>query len=508
MEEESQSTHEKQPADPFGGLSVGVLARGSALYAIANIGDKVVSFFVLVPLYAHYLSPAAYGIIALSDSVAQLIVRLFGLSLDDSLRRLYFQYVDSPKERADYVSTVLWGATATILAMLAISFGAVPRVMHRFFPRFEVPFYPYIAFSVIAAIGVHVLLYRQTLYQVQAQPQKYLRLSLLSFTANVAFAVAFVVILKRGAYGMLLAKMCAGGLIAALSVFLLRHCWTRSFFWPFMRETLILAMPLIPHYLTTYLLDVSDRFILARYRTIEEVGTYSLAYNLGRAMYIVSLSVHQAWSPTFYAIARHGEAGKERLGRATSMLAIFLIWVASAGTLGVQVFISQFLDRRYLSAAQIAPWVIGSFLFQALYALSMLSAMQAKRSILLLASSFAALVVNVVLNFALVPRFGMLGAAYANLASFMAIAIVMYWLAQRVFVIPYLMPRILAALIVYFLCLGITQLPISHLGVNLATFVCASFVLYRLSGSNFKTIRALLLRRSRIVGETEPFGNN
>lgn len=475
------------------------IARGSMLYVIANTGDKIISFFVLIPIYARYLSPSAYGIIALSDSVGQFIVRALGLSLDDSLRRLYFQYIDDRNGLRAYVSTVLWSALGTVVLMLVLSFTVVPAVIRHFAPHFDVPFYPYISFSVGASIGLYVLLYRQVLYQVESAAGKYLAISATSFLFTVGCAVTFVVFLRKGAYGMLLGKLLAAVAIAVVSLFLMRHWLRGGWKWGYLRETLLLSLPLIPHYLTNYGLDVADRFVLAHYRPLAEVGLYSIAYTFGKSMYMVGLSVCQAWSPTFFSIARHGDAGKERLGRMTSMIAIFLTWVAMSGTLAVEMFIFHFLDIRYRTAAPVVPWIIGSFLFQALYALCMLSAMQAKRSIFLFASSSGAFAVNVLLNFMLVPHFGMYGAAYANLIAFIAIAVLMYFFGQRLFHVPYQMGRIVAALGVYGIALAVTQWtpPWPRIIVNGVVFLLGTAVLYQLSGHDLGAIKAILQRKNQ-----------
>jgi O-antigen/teichoic acid export membrane protein len=486
------------------------MARGSVLYAIANTGDKLISFFVLVPLYARYLSPAAYGLIGLSDSFAQLIVRVFGFSLDDGLRRLYFQYIDQPEKLRTYVSTVLWTALGTVGLMLLLAFTLVPRLMARFAPGFDVPFYPYIALSVGGAVGLYVVLYRQTLYQVQSLPVKYLAVSAVSFLFTVIGAVTFVVFLHKGAYGMLLGKLLAAVLAAMVSLVLMRHWLAGGWKWEHLHETLLLSLPLIPHYLTNYGLDVADRFILARYRPIAEVGLYSLAYTFGKSMYIAGLSVHQAWSPTFFSIARHGSAGNARLGRMASMIAIMLTWIALTGTLAAQIFIGRFLDARYYPAARLVPWIIASFLFQAIYALSMLSAMQAKRTVFLFAASAGAFAVNVALNFLLVPRYGMYGSAYANLAAFLVIAVLMYIFGQRLFHIPYQRIRVAGALAVYFLALAVTQwkFPWPRALVNFVAILIGTALLYLLSGANPTVVRETLRRKERVVGEVGSLGDD
>ena len=72
-------------------------------------------------------------------------------------------------------------------------------------------------------------------------------------------------------------------------------------------------------------------------------------------------------------------------------------------------------------------------------------------------ASFVALLVNTALNFALIPRWGMYGAAYATLVAYVIEALVMYVLAQRTFRLEYDLPRTLAALGVFAMALSATR---------------------------------------------------
>ena len=57
-----------------------------------------------------------------------------------------------------------------------------------------------------------------------------------------------------------------------------------------------------------------------------------------------------------------------------------------------------------------------------------------------------AAVVNVALNFALVPTYGMEGSAAATLAAYVVLFVVMAWHAQRTYPVPYQWRRVATAL--------------------------------------------------------------
>ena len=210
-----------------------------------------------------------------------------------------------------------------------------------------------------------------------------------------------------------------------------------------------MGLPLVPHLLMALGLITADRFILAHYRDLREVGLYAIAYTLGMIMSLITVSLNQAWAPVYYDLARKGDEGRHVLSKMCSGLIIALTAVACFGALIAQGFVARFCDHRYVSAGGVVPWIIGAYLAHSLFTLFSLAPMQARRSKLIMGGSFVALVVNTVLNFALIPHWGMYGAAYATLGAYSIEALVMYWLAQRVYRLDYELFRTVLALAVF-----------------------------------------------------------
>jgi len=86
-----------------------------------------------------------------------------------------------------------------------------------------------------------------------------------------------------------------------------------------------------------------------------------------------------------------------------------------------------------------------------------LAVLHGRRTKLIMAASFLALVVNTILNFALIPRWGMYGAAYATCVAYAVEALVMYWLSQQTYNLDYDLSRTFAAMTVFAAVLALTQ---------------------------------------------------
>jgi O-antigen/teichoic acid export membrane protein len=158
-----------------------------------------------------------------------------------------------------------------------------------------------------------------------------------------------------------------------------------------------------------------------------------------------------------------------------SGMVVALTAIACFGALIAQDFVRHFLHPRFAAAGRVVPWIIGAYLAHALFSLFSLAVLQARRTPSLMAASFIALAANTVLNFALIPRWGMYGAARATLAAYGIEAAVMYVLAQRTFRLEYDLLRTSAAMGVFAGVLAVTQLP-WNAGMRPMAFVAAGLV--------------------------------
>lgn len=428
---------------------------GSGAYATTNFALKAVNF-LLITLFTRYLSPGDYGTISLAEIVAATLATCSALGLDASMRRLYFHYADQPEVQRKYVSSVLRFGFLVTTVMAALAFLTGPYLV-RLAPHFGVPFFPYIALAIGAAAANQIVDYRLSLYQSEQRPLAFSMMATAAFLMTAGSCLLLVVLLRRGAVGMLTGKMigAAGSFLVAFLVS--RSWWMGGFDSKFVRETLPMALPILPHMLMALGLIAADRFILQYYRSLGEVGIYSVAYTFGMVMYLVTASISQAWSPLFYDVARNGKEGQRMLGRMFSGLSLLLVAIAVFGSLIAQDVVAHFLDKRYFPAAWLIPWIIAGYLFHALYGILQPSLLQARRVGFLWIVSGVALVANLGLNFLWVPRWGMYGAAWATAAAYMIEAALLFIYAQRVYPLQFSRIRLAAALALFGGVLWVTQ---------------------------------------------------
>jgi O-antigen/teichoic acid export membrane protein len=423
------------------------LAGSFAIYGSVNFAIRAMNLLLIV-LYAHFLRPYDYGVIYVAEIIAAFLVIFAGLSIDSALQRLYFQHDRDAAELRSYLGSAIRFGLVWMVGFLTLVLALGGYVESHLQHRGPVPFYPYVAMAVATAVATQAIQYRLAVYLASRRPQPYALLSLVLAVLTAVACLYGVVVRRGGALGMLKGKLVAAAVAFLIAAWTMRSLLTAKFEWGFVRESLLFSLPLVPHLAMAYGLIVADRFILQHYRNLSEVGIYSLAYTFGMVMYLVTQSLFQAWLPIFFELASDERGNRRILGRVCSGLAIFLVALACVGMLLSPMVVHAVLDYRYRAAARLVPWIVMGYLFHAWFSLFQLSVLQAKRTASVFIISLIALLANLALNFALVPRWGMDGAAWATTIAYGVEMIGAFLLAQHFYALSYRLSELLACTVV------------------------------------------------------------
>jgi len=477
------------PAGPTVGRH---LLHGTLVYGATNFGLKGLNFGLVV-LYTRFLTPGDFGTVALAEVIAAIVAAVSSMGLTAAIQPLYFSYVGDQTMLRKCISTLLrFGAASTVFFLVISLIGGAFLTAAA---GFRVVFFPYTAVALGTVAALQIIDYRLVLYQIEEKPVSFSALAAACFGLTALATVYRVILLRGGALGLLSGKLTGAVLTLCLAVWLNRHWLVGGWEKSFVREALPLSLPLVPHLLLALGLVAADRLILQRYRSTEEVGLYSLAYTFGMMMFLVTASVSQAWSPVFYRLASQGDAKRPAIG---SMLAAILLLLGAVAVFGLAIsnpFIRGVLDPRYRQAGRLVPLVIGGYLFHAVFALFQMCALHVRKAHFVWVVSILALTVNLALNFAWDPKWGMYGAAWATTVAYTVEGLLMYVYAQRVYALPVKGRRLLIVAGVFCGLLTITQLSLPagmRTQVTVAACALTLTLFWRMGRGDLASLKNLL----------------
>jgi O-antigen/teichoic acid export membrane protein len=443
--------------------------RATAAFTMVNFGTKALSFLLLVPVYSRFLSPEEFGVVFLSEAMAIVVATVYASTFETSIQRFYYRHSDPSRRRA-CISTIVKIGMLLIggICFLAFIFG--PLVLRHALPHFGVPFYPYLALAIGTFALNQIILYRLAIYQAEQQTFRFVVLSLVLFVAASVGSLIFVVSFHAGALGMLAGKFIPTAIVAVGAMFLLRGWMMFGWDQETLKEFTKFTLPMFAYPFIVLGLNVADRLILQRYRSMREVGIYSLAYGIGMGMSLLVLSLHQTWIPAFYKTAARGDAHKSRNARLVTSALLVKLTFAIVGVSLSPLFIVRVLDSRYREGATLVPIIICGYLLRGFTFSFHVPLMTAGKTLAASLSGGIALAVNLAINFAFIPSHGIYAAAAATAIAYGVEMAIVYLLAQRVYPLRYARRKLGLGMLLLTLTLIISQ---SSVRTNLAVVAVA-----------------------------------
>lgn len=416
------------------------LAKHSAIYGLGGIVSRVIALFLL-PLYTRYLTPADYGAIETLLALAAVLVTVLRFGISSAFFRFYFDATDD-KGRTTIVRTSFWFTMASATVGLAAGLLLAGPISQALFDTDSRTGLVRAAF-----VGLWAQMnYEQltSLFRVEERSIHFVLATLTNLLITVAATVVLVVGLDQGALGVVV-----GNFTGTLSVYLVLLLYRRyqlglEFDRPLLREMNRFGVPLVPSALALWATNFSDRLFLVKLADVREVGVYSIGVRIASALVLLLTAFRTAWPAFAYSIDDDREA-RRTYGFVLTYLIVLASWLAL--TLGL---LSPWLVRLlttpefYSASRVVAPLSFAGVAFAG-YIVMAIGVGRARRTQFNWVVTGAGALVNVALNLILIPPYGMMGAAIAQVAAFTTMFGGMTWNAQSVYRVPYQWRRVVTA---------------------------------------------------------------
>ncbi len=455
------------------------LLKHSSVYGLGNIIGKIVGF-LLIPLYTNYLTPSQYGILELLDLVSYVLAMFLGLGIAQSTIRFYYEY-DQLEDRKKVISSALffsWGIS--LVTALVFSYFA-PSISLLVFKNVQYANYlRIILFTLFFTLGTEVPL---ALLRSLEKSVLFTVISIARLVMSLSLNILFIVGLKWGILGVLLSGLITNGIVSSFLFFYTCHKMGLGFSWVKLKEMLGYGLPYVPGGVSMFIINFADRFFLQRFASLAEVGVYSLGYKFGMIINFLILSPFlQAWGPKRFELVKTAEAKN-----IFSVVLTYFWFVEIFCALGIAILIKDALrimsPPEYFAAHKVVPLILLSYVLQGGYFCIQIGILLEKKTKYIAMITAICAASNLLLNFLLIPRLGMMGAALATLSSFAIMFMLNYFISNNIYYIRYELVRILKmfglaiALYLASLTISIERVSLSLI-VNLVLALCFPLILY------------------------------
>lgn len=405
--------------------------RDSAVYAVPTFFSRGL-YIILVPLYTRVLSPADFGSLDLLMVFAGLVNLTVALEVSQGVARYYVSEPDADR-KVLYASTAFWFTVFCYTLFLIVALMFAPALSRLVMGAQGLENMFRIGTVSIWLNGIFYLVQGQFRWELRSK--HYAAVSLLVTCVTAVVAVTLAYYFEWGFAGILCGSV-AGALVGCVyGVWHLRNSFRPCFQMDRLKDMLRFSAPLVPSGIAVFVSLYVDRLMINHFLSLDEVGLYGIGFRLASTVGLVMVGFQAALTPLVYVHYREEQTPQQ--------LALIFRWFLVFALL-IYLFLSLFASEilhfittpAYYSAATVVVYLVPAILLSNMYIFAPGISI-AKKTHLILYINLCGAVLNAGLNWLLIPKLGITGAALATLLGYACVFAAYMSISQRLYFVPH-----------------------------------------------------------------------
>lgn len=196
------------------------------------------------------------------------------------------------------------------------------------------------------------------------------------------------------------------------------------------KQAVLFNLPLIPHYLSTYLLSSSDKIMISNMVSDSATAFYSVAHSVAAVALIVWTAINGSLIPYTY------EKCKDKKYEDINAVSLPILVGFAACCVAVIMLAPEVVrimaTKEYVEAIYVIPPIVGGVFFQVQYYLYSNIVYYYKKPKYVMIGSLSAVFFNLILNYIFIKRYGYIAAGYTTIFCYGVQALIDYFAMRKV----------------------------------------------------------------------------
>lgn len=403
------------------------LITDTFIYGISNIGSALIPF-LLIPFLTKNLSPENFGIFTNYNVLLSVIVLFVGLNMHGAIQQQYF------KLNHDNFTSYL--SNAFIISIISSIFVCLIIILSGsfIFGFTGIPI-SWVLISVPIGFFNFATIVLLSLFQIKSKPLNYLLYKLFNAIMNFILTILIVTYYDQTWQGPVLGKIIAYTATFLIGAYILIFIFKINLviYKKYITHLLKFSMPLVISALGGMILTVSDRFFITNMISLNENGIYSLGYQLGMIVSLITIAANQALMPKIYEDLSNKIRDNRNIHKIINYYFLIIIVSMIFINFFVYFFFDYFIGTEY-SQSKKYIWIISlGYGAQGIYFIFVNFLFFIEKTGIIAIMTFSTAILNLALNFIFIKYFGGLGAAISTLICFLTQGILIFLFTNRHF---------------------------------------------------------------------------
>ena len=407
--------------------------KSLSIYTTTSVLNSAIPFFLL-PILTNYLTVEEYGLLAIIQIFIIFTIPFVSINIQSTLQLEYHEL--KRDEFALWVSSVLIIPLITIFMVLF------------FFLIFESFIFNFLNVSLVWILLVPLIAFMQvvpqtilSIYKISERPIDYAKYQLSLTGINLFLTLGLVVLLNLNWEGRILAIFFTYLIFTILGIYLLlkMKLIVLRLEKTYIKKALKLGTPLIVHVVSASLFMMSDRLFVSYYLGNNALGIYAVGAQVAMVALIIQQSFNQAWVPYLFKNLKIGLIeNKIRIIKISYVAILFFMILPFLVELLNPLFFNFFINEKFRDAIEYVFWIALGYSLLGMYKVVTNYIFYEKRVKLLSMMTFGSLIINLILNYVLIHKYGAIGVAYGTVITVGIFFLIAFVLANRVHKMPWL----------------------------------------------------------------------
>lgn len=385
-------------------------ARASIVFAICSFVQKGISFCV-IPIYTRIMAQEQYGYYTTFISWMSIISVIATLNLS---YHVYYNGLMKYKDKVDEYTSSMLGFSAVITFTVFALYMAGRDIFNQI-----------LGFGTVYMVFMFLEIMLQPSFEFWAAYQRftysYKKLSFLTLLLAVIVPLVSIpaVLLVTEETKGIVAVMCK--VLVTCIIYLIPFIYLlkkkkplyNKEFWKF---ALKFNLPLIPHFLSVILLQQCDRVMINKFCGSASVAMYSVAFSMSTIITLVNTAILNSFTPWTYQAMANREFSKIKSSSRSICLLVavvnMLIIFVAPDIIGIVA------PPSYLEGIYVMVPLVASVYFMFVVNLYVNIEYYFAQVKFVTFGSIGAVLVNIVLNYICIPKYGYIAAGYTTLVSY------------------------------------------------------------------------------------------
>lgn len=416
--------------------------KHTIIYGLGNALSPIIGLLI-TPIFTRYLTPGDYGVIALLTIGGNLLVGMMDMGLMSASTRFYFDHDSKPQQDRALFTGYITSFVISVSIIGALLLGN-SLFTERFFNNTEYPAYISIYLGVAFLININKIPYK--LYNILEKSKTFSIIQLSQVVLQVALSFILITQFNHKVLGLLIPSLVGQAFIAVVAHYhFFAHIKFKKVTKKLIKPMLKYGMPLVLLLVSNWVIDLSDRLVLERFSDLNTVGIYNMGYTFALAITLITGAFGTAWSVIGLSITRQQNASE-----IYTRFITYYAFAISIPALLLCFFVKDFftlLHPSFKNGAIITPIIVFAYAVRGIYLILLGGIMVTKKTKYQLIIEIPPMILNVLLMFWWIPKYGMVGAAWSTLIAFALMPIITYMVNLKIYPIALEKMRLIKILI-------------------------------------------------------------